>query len=362
MQFRDIIELAKKRNLTEAEAAFAMEQMADGVPPAAEIAELLRTPALSPEGVDAPTLIGLARVVRQRAVPVPECHDHTLFDTCGTGGGVATFNISTAAAFCFAAARERLGELPKSAALLEQVSVAKHGNRAVASHCGSADCLEACGVKIDLPPDKVVESIKRFGFGFFFAQTYHRAFAHVQPVRKLLKDEGRRTAFNLIGPLANPAQLPCQVLGVFMPEKRRVMAEVLRALGVQRALSLTGRTETGAIMDEISLSGPTEITQLENGELRELTLTPEDFGFHPAPVSTVQVSSRAESIAMMQAVLNGQAAGSPAEHAVVINVAAALHLAGAGGWQESASLARDIIASGRPAAILRQVAEFSHAT
>lgn len=352
MTFEELIEKASERTLSEEEAGRAMELMADGTPTPEEIEAFLRTPALSVDNVDASTLTGLVRVVRQRAVGLPEKRSSPLVDTCGTGGGASTFNVSTAAGLIIAACR---GKHPELAAL----GVAKHGNRAIASQSGSADVLEELGMNIDLSPQKVAGLIDELGFGFLFAPKFHTAFSHVQPVRKKLAAEGLRTAFNFVGPLANPVDLSYQLVGIFIPDKLAVIADVLRRLGVRAALCVSGRTETREPMDEISISAETKAYLLRDGEFQEIELTPEDFGCERTPVDGIRADGREASAAMIREILSGKATGSPAESIVVANSAAAIGLATGMSWKESAEFVREVIVSGDAERLLKEIVERS---
>lgn len=336
--FNELIEIAAQRNLSEEEGAAAMTLLADGVPPPDQIRAFLLTPALSLEGVDAGTLTGLTRVVRARALPVPAMARRPVFDTCGTGGGAPTFNISTAAALCIAAAG---------------IAVAKHGNRAVASNSGSTDVLEALGIPTGLSPESASHNVDARGFAFFFAQQYHRAFSYVQPVRRELAAEGRRTAFNFVGPLANPVNVTHQIVGAFLPDKLNVLAEVLRRLGTEAALCVSGMTERGEPMDEISLSSETKAVLLRDGTLTERTFTPEEFGLERMPVSGLSVKTAAESAHMIREIFEQKRSGTPEEAIVVINTAAAFYLTGFGEPPACTARARDIIASGAALTLLK---------
>ena len=355
MEFRELIDLASQRNLTEEEACSAMELMADGVPTSEEIALFLKTDALSLETVDAPTLAGLVRVVRSRAVPLVEFKSAPLIDTCGTGGGASTFNISTASALCLGAIRRVAG----SDSAFSKMAVTKHGNRAIASKSGSADVLEELGVKIELEPEKMAEAIDSIGFGFLFAPRYHRAFSHVQPVRKKLAEEGLRTAFNFVGPLANPARPQFQVLGVFMGSKLKLISDVLERLGVTGALCVSGVTETGEPVDEFSICGETKAILLKDGNQTELTITPEDFGLTRADIRSLAVDSPEASAKLIRRILEGKEKNTPAESVVIMNTAAALHLAGESDWKTSAELAREVIRANAGAELLEEFVTFT---
>lgn len=260
-----------------------------------------------------------ASVMRELATPVEVDRLH-LVDTCGTGGdGASTFNISTASALVTAAAGGR---------------VAKHGNRSVSSKSGSADVLEAAGVRLDLTPAQVAACIKQVGVGFLFAPQYHGAMKHaIGPRREM----GIRTLFNLLGPLTNPAGAPNQVLGVFSRQWLEPLAQVLKQLGSEHVLVV--HAEDG--LDEISIGAPTRVAELKQGGISVYTLTPEDFGMPRAALSPLAVEDAGQSLAIIRRVLDDEA--GPARDVVILNAGAAIYAAGV-----SASLA-DGIARAREA-------------
>src|SRR5712671_5441788 len=248
--------------LSEGEAAAVMEEIMTGVATQAQMGAFLTALRLRPGGETVQEIAGLARVMREKAVQV-HLEEHTAahaLDTCGTGGdGAGTFNVSTGAGILAAAAG---------------ASVAKHGNRSATSRCGSADVLEALGVRIDLGPEQVAQCVQEIGFGFMFAPAYHPAMKHVGPTRREI---GIRTVFNILGPLTNPAHTRYQVLGVADGVLLRKMGEVLLHLGCQHALIVHG--EDG--IDECSLRAPTRVCEVRSGEdLREYIITPEDVGLN----------------------------------------------------------------------------------
>jgi len=288
----------------EAEAAFT-EVMEGGASPV-QISALLV--ALRTKGHASAEIAGGVRALRKAMVPVPvegTGEAEPLVDTCGTGGGrVTTFNISTAAALVAAAAGAR---------------VAKHGNRSFTSRSGSADVLEALGVQIELTPEAMARVFQETGIVFLFAPLLHPAMRHVAPVRREL---GIPTLMNLLGPLTNPAGARRQVVGVSDPELRPLVAEALQALGHVRALIVHG--EPG--MDEISPLGPTQITELREGVLKEFVWKPEDFGFSNASPEEISGGEPAENAERILDVLEGRDRGG-ARTAVVLNAAAALRVA-----------------------------------
>jgi anthranilate phosphoribosyltransferase len=246
-----------------------------------------------------------AFVMRQFATKVPVTqHDH-LVDTCGTGGDAAhTFNVSTASALVAAAAGAR---------------VAKHGGRSVSSTCGSADVLEALGVNLNLTPEQVGQSVDQIGIGFMFAPNFHGAMKYAAPVRKEL---GVRTIFNVLGPLTNPAGADNQVMGVFHPDLVGIQARVLQRLGSNHVLVVNGADG----LDEITISSPTMIAELKNGEVSEYSVLPEDFGLNSAPLDDIRVTNIDEAKAMLMGVLDDKAGA--ARDIVLLNAGAAIYAAG----------------------------------
>src|SRR5437867_8890502 len=233
-----------RRDLKEEEASSAIHEVFNGEATPAQLGAFLIALRMKGESVD--EITGLAKAMREHALRVEV--EGPLLDTCGTGGdNQGTFNVSTAAAFVAAGAGAR---------------IAKHGNRAMTSGCGSADLLEALGARIDLSPQQVAECIRRSGFGFMFAQAFHPSMKHAAPVRKEL---GVRTAFNILGPLVNPAGARSQLLGVARPELASLLAAVLSRLGAQHALVVHGH---GGV-DELSLSGPSLVLELRQGDTRQ---------------------------------------------------------------------------------------------
>ncbi|HEX5127880.1 MAG TPA: anthranilate phosphoribosyltransferase [Rhodocyclaceae bacterium] len=247
-----------------------------------------------------------ASVMRELSTKVPVSNTHNLVDTCGTGGdGIHTFNISTAAMFVAAAAGAK---------------VAKHGGRSVSSQCGSADVLEALGAKITLSPEQVGQCIDEVGVGFMFAPNHHSAMKHAAPVRREL---GVRTIFNILGPLTNPATAANQVMGVFHRDLVGIQARVLQRLGSRNVMVVHG--EDG--MDELSITGPTHVGELRDGEVREYTVKPEEVGLPVHDLRAIQVSNVEESRAMLLCALDGS---QPAARDIVaFNAGASLYVSGA---------------------------------
>src|SRR5215831_16736042 len=299
-----ITELVAGASLNEHEAVGAMEEIMTGAATPAQIGSFLTALRIKGETVD--ELAGLARVMRDQALQValPLEMQDTVVDTCGTGGDAGgTFNVSTAAGLVVAG----LGQ-----------PVAKHGNRAASSRCGSADVLEALGVRLELKPEQVARCVTEAGFGFMFAQAYHPAMKHVGPTRREI---GIRTVFNILGPLTNPAHTPYQVLGVADGQLLRKMGEVLLHLGCRHALIIHG--EDG--IDECSLSAPTRVCEVRQGEeLREYTITPEQVGLSRAnDPQALQGGDPAYNANLLRDLLDGKANG-PATDMLCLNAGAAL--------------------------------------
>ncbi|HEU5229448.1 MAG TPA: anthranilate phosphoribosyltransferase [Ktedonobacteraceae bacterium] len=301
-----IVHIAAGAMLSEAEAASVMEEIMTGVATPSQIGAFLTALRLRPGGETTEEIAGLARVMREKAIRVhlEERVAERAMDTCGTGGdGAGTFNISTAAGILAAAAG---------------ASIAKHGNRSATSRCGSADVLEALGVRIDLGPEQVSRCVQEVGFGFMFAQAYHPAMKYVGPTRREI---GIRTVFNILGPLTNPAHTRYQMLGVADGSLLRKMGEVLLHLGCRHALIIHG--EDG--IDECSLSAPTRICEVRHGqELREYTITPEQAGLrsHTDP-QPFKGGDPAHNAAMLRDLL-GSYADTPAIQMLCLNAGAAL--------------------------------------
>lgn len=279
--------------------------------------------ALRAKGETAGELAGLASVVRARSEPV-RTDRAPLVDTCGTGGGRSTFNVSTAAAFVVAGAG---------------VAVAKHGNRSATSRSGSADVLEALGARIDLAPDAVARCIDRTGIGFMFAPAHHPAFGHIVPVRRAL---GVRTIFNLLGPLTNPAGVRRQVIGVSDPDYLERLGEALAVLGVDHALVVAARDG----MDEISTAAPTDVVEVSPDGVRRWRLDPASFGIAVPAHAEIAGGEPAQNAAVISAVLDGS--GGAAADLVALNAAAAIFVSGAvGSIEEGFEAARASLSSGR---------------
>lgn len=294
--------LVRGESLTGSEAAGSMEEIMDGAATPAQISALLV--ALRMKGETIEEITGLARVMRSRATPV-ELGEYDLVDTCGTGGDRSgTFNISTAAAIVASAAG---------------VPIAKHGNRAMSSRCGSADVLEALGVQINLNAEQVAACVRHVGLGFMFAPLFHPAMKHAAPVRREL---GTRTVFNILGPLTNPAGARSQLLGVADPSLAPKMAAVLQMLGARRALVVHGHGG----LDELSITGPSVVYMVRgSGPIERMDISPSDAGLSTAPMETIQGGTAEENAAIIRSVLSGSA--GPQRDVVLLNAAAALYAA-----------------------------------
>lgn len=334
-----IDQLEAGRVLTRAESEALMQELLSGAVPTADIVRMLE--AMNRRAVESSELAGFAHVMRAHAAPVFTNGDAAslkLVDTCGTGGKMAsTFNISTAAAIVAAATGAR---------------VAKHGNRGMSSRSGSADVLEALGVRMDLPLERFGGAIREIGIGFLFAQAAHTSMRHAAPARKQV---GVRTVFNLLGPLTNPAGAAFQVVGVPSPELIDLLAGALAELGAKRAFVVHG----AGGLDEISLAGETLVAEVRDGGVRRFTLTPEDFGVERAPLEAVMGGTPAENAARIKRVLEGEA--GPARDVVVMNAAAALVSCDvAEDFRQGARMATRAIADGRAAEKLRALLEFTN--
>lgn len=314
----------QRRSLSEPEAAAVLDAIMSGNAEPLQAAALLTALRMKGETVD--ETVGFARAMRAHALTVELSDLPRLADTAGTGGdGRRTFNASTAAAFVLAGCG---------------VPVAKHGNRAMSSSCGSADVLEALGGCITLGPSAAAACIRETGFGFLFAQTFHPAMRHAAPIRRGI---GIRTIFNMLGPLTNPACATHQLIGVARPELGPLMAEALRRLGAARGLVVHGAEG----LDEVSPAGKTHIWQVSAGRIEEFTVQPSDFQIRTVPLEAVRGGETAdEAAAMMRAVLGGKT--SALTGFVTLNAAAALFAADeAPTFAEGVSRAAECIDDGR---------------
>jgi anthranilate phosphoribosyltransferase len=323
----------ERRDLTEHEAAATMSEILSGEATPAQLGAFLIVLRLKGETVD--EIAGMARVMREHSLHVDV--DGPLLDTCGTGGDDrGTFNVSTAAAFVAAGAGVR---------------IAKHGNRAMTSGCGSADVLEALGAKIDLMPEQVAECINRTGFGFMFAQVFHPAMKHAAGPRREI---GVRTIFNILGPLTNPAGAQHQLLGVARPDIAPKMAVALQRLDGRHALVVHGNDG----VDELSISGPSSVQEIRDGEITEYSISPQDAGLPTAAADAIRGGTPEQNAAVLAATLKGER--GPVRDVVLLNAAAALMAADAvRDLRAGARVAQESIDSGAAARRLAEWADFT---
>ena len=324
--------LTRHEDLSRDEAAAAMTTIMDGAASPAHIAGLLMGLAL--KGERPREMVGFASVMRDRAEPLPEPLGD-VFDTCGTGGdGLHTFNVSTAAAIVLAGAGVR---------------VAKHGNRAASSRCGSADVFEALGVRLDAAPAAVVRSVREAGLGFFFAQVWHPSMRHAGPTRRELRV---RTAFNLLGPLTNPARPARQLVGVSRPEHTELIARTLGELGSERAWVVYGADG----LDELSTTGYTKVSELRRGTVNTFYVHPVEAGLPVASVRDLAGGTAAENADMIGRLLDGEP--GPRRDIVVLNAGASLLVSGAApSLADGMARAQASLDSGRARAALARMRE-----
>ncbi len=335
--FLDLLHrVVAREDLGDNDARAAMLAILSGEATIAQVAAFLV--ALRMKGETAAELTGFARAMREKAERVHvQLNGEPLLDTCGTGGdGAGTFNISTVAAFVTAGAGAR---------------VAKHGNRSISGHCGSADVLEALGVRVASDPRRVAEAIRTVGIGFLFAPAHHPAMKNAQPARLELK---MRTVFNLLGPLTNPAGASRQLAGAPSAHAAELMAGALAALGTDRSFVVHG--EDG--LDEVSTTGPTIAFEVAGGRVERRYWTPADFGLPACRIEEIRGGDAERNAAIARSVLGGER--GPCRDIVLANAAAALVAAGrAAGLLEGVALAADSIDSGRAAEAVRALAAFS---
>lgn len=327
-----IVKIVDKQDLTYDEAYSVMNEIMSGETSPTQNAAFLA--ALSTKSTKAETIdeiAGCAAAMRDHALKVP--HDMDVLEIVGTGGDNAhSFNISTTSALVIAASG---------------VKVAKHGNRAASSLCGTADCLEALGVNLDLSPEKCVELLKKIGICFFFAQKYHSSMKYVGPIRKEL---GIRTVFNILGPLTNPASPNMQLLGVYDASLVEPLARVLTSLGVKSGMVVYGTDK----LDEISASAPTLVCEFRDGNYKTYTITPEQFGFTSCKKEDLVGGTPAENAAITLGILKGEDKG-PKRNAVLLNAGAALYIAGkADSFENGIKLAGELIDNGAALAKLEE--------
>ncbi len=337
MNIREAIEkLVNRVDLSEEETISVMNQIMTGEATPLQVASFLT--ALRMKGETMQEITGAARVMREKVHRVRVKADLVL-DVVGTGGDQkGTINISTASAFVVAGAG---------------ITVAKHGNRSVSSRSGSADVLSALGVKIDIPKEKVEECLEKIGIGFLFAPLLHEAMKYaVQPRREI----GIRTVFNLLGPLTNPAGATHQLTGIYDGKLTELIAQVLKNLGTVRAMVVHGLEG----LDEISLSGPTRVAELRNGQIRNYTLTPEEVGLKRCRLEEIQGGSPEQCADALRRVLRGEK--GPMRDVVLLNSGAALYVGEASGSiAEGIRLAAESIDSGKARAKLDQLVQMTNA-
>jgi anthranilate phosphoribosyltransferase len=348
----------ERESLTRQEARQLMAEILAGGSADSQIAAILV--ALHMKGETVEEIVGFAEAIRAAATPLPAAEPsaldlsgtgrdallesssfhNTLVDTSGTGGDAGgTFNISTATAFVTAGAGVR---------------VAKHGNRSISSKCGSADVMEALGVKIQISPERSAQCLREVGICFLYAPDLHASMKQVQKVRRELR---LRTMFNLLGPLTNPAHASGQVVGVYALELVEKLAEALSMLGLQRALVVHGLDG----LDEITITGPTRIAEARAGSVRSYEVTPEEFGMKRATLAEISGGDAVENAKIIRAILDGEK--TPRRDVVLLNCAAALVAAGRANHLAGAlPLAAESIDSGAAAAKLRALAEFTCAS
>jgi anthranilate phosphoribosyltransferase len=335
MMKRFIAKVAAGQDLSEEEAFQAMAQMMEGEGLPTQIAALLT--ALRMKGENKQEIAGLARGMRSKAMRIRAQDGEDVVDTCGTGGdGQGTFNISTAVALVAAGGG---------------LTVAKHGNRSVSSLSGSADVLEALGVNVTMPPDKVEKALQELKVAFLYAPSFHPAMKHALGPRKEI---GIRTVFNLLGPLTNPAGANVHLLGIYREDLISSVAEVLKNLGSKAAFVVHGADHG----DEISITGKTSICQLQQGIIKQYQIDPEEVGLKKADPEAIRGGAPAKNAEILRGVLKGES--GPARDVVLLNAAAVFMAAGkAQNFTEGIERAREAIDSGRAVKKLDDLIHFS---
>jgi anthranilate phosphoribosyltransferase len=326
--------IIEKQNLNEEQMSRMITDIFSGNITDAQIGAMMA--ALATKGETFEELAGAARAMRRKALRI-QASAATVVDTCGTGGdGAHTFNISTTTAFVVAACG---------------VTVAKHGNRSVSSQCGSADLLEALGVKIDTDPEIVEEAVQDIGIGFLFAPMYHSAMKYAAKARK---EVGLRSIFNMLGPLTNPAGANCQLLGVYAPQLTEMFAHALQLLGAKRSLVVHGHDG----LDEISVCAPTRVSELKDGLIRTYDIYPETFFGQQSAPEDLSGGYPEENAQITRNILNGEK--GPKRNVVLINTAAALMAAGrAKDLKEGIGLAETAIDEGAAAQKMEALIDFT---
>lgn len=339
MRMKNYIQkLINGHDLTRQQARDAMEMIMSGKATDAQIAAFLT--ALRLKGETPTEVASMATVMREFAANINPDVTGTLVDTCGTGGDkLNTFNVSTTAMFVVSGAK---------------IPIAKHGNRSITSKSGSADVLEALGVKIDLPPPRVEECIEKIGIGFMFAPIFHKAMKYVMPARKQL---GIRTVFNILGPLTNPANAKGQVIGVYSEELTEKMAEVLKLVGLERAFVVHGLHG----LDELSTLGKTKVSELRDGEVRTYHIKPEDFGVKRAKEGDLTGGDAMQCAGILKDIVGGkETKETKAKRDIVLLNAAAGIVVGkkADSLGEGLEIAKDSIDSGNALKKLNELIDF----
>lgn len=329
-----IIALSKKEDLSYETAEQVMNEIMSGEASAVQMSAYLTALAMKGETIDEIT----ASAAGMRAHCIKLLHNMDVLEIVGTGGDQSnSFNISTTSSLVISA-----GGVP----------VAKHGNRAASSKCGAADVLEALGVNISVTPEKSTELLNKIGICFLFAQNYHIAMRYVAPVRKEL---GIRTVFNILGPLSNPAGANMEVMGVYEEALVEPLARVLQKLGVNRAMVVYGQDK----LDEISMSAPTTVCEIRDGEFHSYEITPEQFGFLRCEKAALEGGSPKENAEITKSILNGEK--SAKRDAVALNAGAALYIAGkANTLEEGVRLAEQLIDSGAAKKRLEEFVQYSN--
>jgi len=330
----NLSKIVKREDLNEEQMSQMITEIFSGNITDAQIAAMMA--ALATKGETFEELAGAARAMRRKALRI-QTSTSTVVDTCGTGGdGAHTFNISTTTSFVVAACG---------------VTVAKHGNRSVSSQCGSADLLEALGVKLDTAPEIVEEAVHEIGIGFLFAPLYHGAMRFAAKARK---EVGLRSIFNMLGPLTNPAGANCQLLGVYAPELTEMFAHALQLLGAKRAFVVHGHDG----LDEISVCAPTRVSELKDGFIRTYDISPEQYFGEQAEPADLLGGNPEENAQITRNILNGEK--GPKRNVVLINAAAALVAAGqAEDFKQGIQMAETAIDDGTAAKKMEALIKYS---
>jgi anthranilate phosphoribosyltransferase len=344
-----IARVVNREDLSQSEMETVMNEIMSGEATPAQIGAFITALRMKGETVD--EIVGAARVMRDKATRIKVIDNalsldrdeinmdtETILDTCGTGGdGTNTFNVSTATAFVVAGGGVR---------------VAKHGNRAVSSQCGSADVLEKLGVKLDISPQDVEQCIREIGIGFLFAPLFHGAMKYAAGPRKEI---GLRTIFNVLGPLTNPAGATAQVLGVYSPDLTEKIARVLGKLGSKEAFVVCGE----GTFDEISICSPTQISHLRNGQVKTFNFSPEEVGFQRADPEAIKGGDASQNAQIIGDILRGEP--GPKRDMVLLNASAAFVAAGLDSdLKDGIQRAREVIDSGQAKEKLEQLIAFTN--